>query len=110
MLASKEASSRQQEGAGNKQYATAVSVTPVAALTADTMATKDLTAHWAILVSDDLGSVSTSSSQMGGGSGNGSTPVTPSRDSARAARMHSRAEFAARQRTERERLAQLEAR
>ena len=41
--------------AGNRQYAAAVSVAPVAvavraALTADTVATEDLTAHWVTLV------------------------------------------------------------
>ena len=55
MLASREASSQQQQGAGNKQYAAAVSVAPVAvavraALTVDTVATEDLTAHWVTLV------------------------------------------------------------
>ena len=55
MLASREASRRQQEAAGNRQYAAAVSVAPVAvavraALTADTVATEDLTAHWVTLV------------------------------------------------------------
>ena len=55
VLASREASSMQQEAAGNRQYAAAVSVAPVAvavraALTADTVATEDLTAHWVTLV------------------------------------------------------------
>ena len=45
----------QQSTAGNKQYAAALSVAPVAvavraALTADTVATEDLTAHWVTLV------------------------------------------------------------
>jgi hypothetical protein len=52
----------QQEAAGNKQYAAAVSVAPVAvavraALTVDTVATEDLTAHWVTLVWIWAGSV-----------------------------------------------------
>ena len=55
MLASREASSQQQQAAGNRQQATAISVAPVAvavraALTADTVVTEDLTAHWVTLV------------------------------------------------------------
>ena len=55
VLASREASRRQQEVAGNRQYAAAVSVAPVAvavrvAPTADTVATEDLIAHWVTLV------------------------------------------------------------
>ena len=54
-MASRGASRRQQQAAGNRQYAAAVSVAPVAvavraALTADTVATEDLTAHWVTLV------------------------------------------------------------
>ena len=54
-MASREASRRQQEAVGNRQQAAAVSVAPVAvavraALTANTVATEDLTAHWVTLV------------------------------------------------------------
>ena len=114
VLASREASSRQQEAAGNRQYAAAVSVALVAVAGQSELRLQQT--QWRQSSDrgfdstlgnpgEDLGSVNTSSSQMGGGSGNGSTPLTPARDSARAARVHSRAKFAAR-----ERLAQLEER
>ena len=59
---------------------------------------------------EDLGSVSTNSSQMGGGSGNGSTPVTPTRDSARVVRARARAVFVARKRAAQAELEQFEQR